>query len=146
MARRSTLLGLMSAARSAREFVNEARGDDGMYRLEWPSGPVGAEVSARAVTKLVVRLRMAERLLMGFLDPIEDAVFLTAGLRRLGVAATLHLGRETAPAAPPAGFFAWVECGGRVVSTSLPVREEYVEVYRLQSTGDRAGDRKAAWR
>ena len=33
-------------------------------------------------------LRVAQRLMMGFLDPVEDALFVAAGLRRLGVAAS----------------------------------------------------------
>ena len=80
--------------------------------------------------RAVGRLRVAQRLTTGFLDPVEDALYLVAGLRGLGLPATFHLGRELVPAAPPAGFYAWVECGGRVVSTSLPVREEYIEVHR----------------
>jgi hypothetical protein len=68
-------------------------------------------------------------MLVGFLDPVEDALFLTAGLRRLGFAATFHLGRELAPAVAPGGFHAWVQCGGTVLSTTVPVRDEYVHVY-----------------
>ncbi|MBT2396641.1 hypothetical protein [Streptomyces sp. ISL-100] len=34
------------------------------------------------------------------------------------------------PVTPPSGFYAWVQCGEAVVSTSLPVRETYVEVHR----------------
>ncbi|MFK4084865.1 hypothetical protein ACI2LF_12185 [Kribbella sp. NPDC020789] len=69
-----------------------------------------------------------ERLLIGFLDPVEDAIFLTAGLRRLGIPAELRLGRELAPAVAPGGLYAWVRCDNDVVSTSLPVAEEYVEI------------------
>jgi hypothetical protein len=56
-----------------------------------------------------------ELMLVGFLDPVEDALSLTAGLRRLGFAASFHLGRELAPAVAPGGFHAWVERGGSVV-------------------------------
>jgi hypothetical protein len=76
-----------------------------------------------------VRLRVVERLLVGFLDPVEDALYLTAGLRRMGYAASFHLGRELAPAIAPGGFHAWVQCGGSVVSTSLPVHDEYLPIY-----------------
>jgi hypothetical protein len=81
-----------------------------------------------------------ERLLVGFLDPVDDALFLTAALRRLGVAASFCLGREVAPAVPPAGFFAWVRCGDDVISTSLPVQEEYIQVYWWPEPG---GERNA---
>ncbi|WP_396888833.1 hypothetical protein [Micromonospora reichwaldensis] len=70
-----------------------------------------------------------QRLTVGFLDPLEDALYLTVALRLLGFHATFHLGRELAPLAPPAGVYAWVECGTRVVSTSLPVLEDYVRVH-----------------
>jgi hypothetical protein len=67
-------------------------------------------------------------MLMGFLDPVEDALFITCGLRSLGFPASFHLGRETAPAVAPGGFYAWTQCGDAVLTTSLPVREEYTEV------------------
>jgi hypothetical protein len=73
---------------------------------------------------------MIQRLSMGFLDPVEDAIFLTEGLRRLGFDASFHIGRELVPLRAPGGFYAWVTCHDEVVSTSIPVREEYVEVYR----------------
>ncbi|WP_229923017.1 lasso peptide biosynthesis protein [Streptomyces griseocarneus] len=89
----------------------------------------------RGIDSAVARLRVAQRLTMGFLDPVEDALFLTAGLRAMGVPATFHIGRELTPATPPAGFYAWVEHGGRVVSTSLPVHETYVEAHRTGEDG-----------
>lgn len=125
------MLVLVQAARAARSFLECARGGGGLYRLEeWPEVRGRRGSAGRGVDGAVARLRVAQRLMMGFLDPVEDALFVAAGLRRLGVAASFHLGRELVPAAAPAGFYAWVQCGDRVVSTSLPVREEYVEVYR----------------
>lgn len=126
---------MLRAALAAKDFLVSAYPEDDRFELVgWP--PVRRRAlprrapSRRRVTSAVVRLRVAQRLLLGFIDPVRDAVFLTAGLRRLGMPASFHLGREIVASAPPAGFFAWVECGGRVVSTSLPVREEYVEVHR----------------
>ncbi|GIH08909.1 hypothetical protein Rhe02_69760 [Rhizocola hellebori] len=121
---------LVSAVVTARDFVQSARQDDGSYRLnDWPQVRTrrGRGLNPR---KAVTRLRVAQRLLMGFLDPVEDALFLTAGLRRLGVRSLFQLGRELAPGMGPAGFYAWVECAGEVVSTSLPVHEEYIVVHR----------------
>ncbi|GHH61291.1 hypothetical protein [Lentzea cavernae] len=57
-------------------------------------------------------------------------MFLAAALHGLGFASSFHLGRESVPRNGVAGYFAWVECGGRVVSTTMPVTDEYVEVYR----------------
>lgn len=124
---------LITAARDSRAFVEAARRPGGTYNLQrWPrvGGRTRRSAGTRQAAAAVVRLRVAQRLMMGFLDPVEDALFLTAGLRALGIAASFHLGRELAPTAPPAGFYAWVQCGDDVVSTSLPVRSEYLEVYR----------------
>jgi len=124
---------LITAARDSRAFVEAARSPGGIYNLErWAQvrGQVRRSVGARQVAAAVARLRVAQRLMMGFLDPVEDALFLTAGLRRMGIVASFHLGRELAPMAPPAGCYAWVQCGDDVVSTSMPVRQEYLEVYR----------------
>ena len=120
----------MRAARGARKFLAEAKeAGGGSYRLdEWPE-PRGAS-GRRNVRAAVVRLRIAQRLTVGFLDPVDDSVFLTAGLRLLGIPATFHLGRELAPAKPPAGYFAWVQYGDDVLSTSLPVEDEYIEIHR----------------
>ncbi|PRX04901.1 UNVERIFIED_ORG: transglutaminase superfamily protein [Actinomadura viridilutea] len=122
----------MRAAREARRFLAEVKGADGSYRLdEWPETRGGGRGrGARNTRAAVARLRFAQRLTVGFLDPVDDSVFLTAGLRRLGIPATFHLGRELAPAKPPAGYFAWVQHGDEVVSTSLPVRDEYIEIHR----------------
>jgi hypothetical protein len=129
------MLNTLRAALAAKSFLASAYPEDDRFDLAgWP--PLPRRTSSRRapsrqrVSSAVVRLRVAQRLLLGFIDPVRDAVFLTAGLRRLGMPASFHLGREVVGSAPPAGFFAWVECGGRVVSTSLPVREEYVEVHR----------------
>lgn len=126
-------MSLGRAARFARDFVVSARRDEGGYELgRWPDiarrgpRPPGPSDPSRAVA----RLRVGQRRLLGFLDPVEDALFLTAGLRRLGFPASFHLGRELVPAVAPAGFYAWVECDGEVVSTSVPVHEEYVRVHR----------------
>jgi hypothetical protein len=134
----------MTAARDAREFLSRAKGDDGSYRLEeWPKvrgedhvdrPPAGSRRESRRTRAAVARLRIAQRLTVGFLDPVDDSVFLTAGLRRLGIPASFHLGRELAPARPPAGYFAWVQHGDDVVSTSLPVRDEYIEIHRSPVT------------
>ena len=121
------------AARGAREFLRTAKGADSSYQLDkWPGVRRGGRRARRPrnVRAAVVRLRFAQRLTVGFLDPVDDSVFLTAGLRRLGVPASFHLGRELAPAKPPAGYFAWVQHGDDVVSTSLPVRDEYIEIHR----------------
>jgi hypothetical protein len=119
----------ISAGRQARDQLLAARQPDGGYRLPpWPDTGQGRSDGA-AACRAVVRLRVVQRALVGFLDPVEDALYLTAGLRRLGFAASFHLGRELAPAVEPGGFHAWVQCGGMVVSTSLPVRDEYLSIY-----------------
>lgn len=122
------MLGLWKAALGAREFVESARRDGGTYELNWPPQQGSSRRSARGAPLAVARLRIAERMLMGFLDPVEDALFITCGLRSLGFNASFHLGRETAPAVAPGGFYAWTQCGDAVLTTSLPVREEYTEV------------------
>lgn len=124
------MLRLWKAARTAREFVLSARRDGGTYELEWPHMQRKFGAAARGAPSAVARLRIAERILMGFLDPVEDALFVAAGLISLGYPASFHIGRETAPVVAPGGFYAWVQCAGAVVSTSLPVREEYTEVLR----------------
>jgi Transglutaminase-like superfamily len=125
------LLVPVKAAFAARSFLESARCEGGLYRLEqWPEVRGGRRQAERGVDAAVARLRVAERLMLGFLDPVEDALFVTAGLRRLGFPASFHLGRELVPSAAPTGFYAWVQCGDEVVSTSLPVQEEYVEVHR----------------
>ncbi|MFI6515435.1 hypothetical protein ACIBF1_07720 [Spirillospora sp. NPDC050679] len=119
------------AAREAREFLAAAKSADGSYRLDrWPGTRGAGARRTRDTRAEVARLRVVQRLTVGFLDPVDDAVFLTAGLRRLGVPASFHLGREVAPAQPPAGYFAWVQDGDEVVSTSLPVLDEYIETHR----------------
>lgn len=120
-------MGVIAAARAGRDFVRRSRTGDG-YRMDWP--PVSARQAPGPVRvrRAVARLRLAGRLFDGFYDPVEDAMFLTAGLRGLGYRAVFRVGREIAPVAPPAGLWAWVECDGRVVSTSLPVSEQYIPV------------------
>jgi hypothetical protein len=120
----------ISAGRQARDLLLAARQPDGGYRLPpWPEVGYQGRSDSEAAGRAVVRLRVVQRTLVGFLDPVEDALYLTAGLRRLGFAASFHLGRELAPAVAPGGFHAWVQCGGSVVSTSLPVRDEYLPIY-----------------
>ncbi|GAA1541257.1 hypothetical protein GCM10009730_57980 [Streptomyces albidochromogenes] len=126
---------LVKAARGARRFVESVKGEDGSYRLgDWPrverAGRRRRVAGPRDAAAAVARLRVAQRLTMGFLDPVDDALFLVAGLRRMGIPASFHLGRELVPVTPPSGFYAWVQCGEAVVSTSMPVRETYVEVHR----------------
>jgi hypothetical protein len=101
-----------------------------MYRLRWPADRCVKSASTARLGRMVARLRVAQRMSLGFLDPVEDALYVTAGLRAMGIPASFHLGREIAPVTWPAGFYAWVAFRGSVVSTSLPVDEEYVEVYR----------------
>ncbi|MFE4537474.1 hypothetical protein ACFRKB_20680 [Streptomyces scopuliridis] len=132
---------LWKSARAAREFVESSRRGDGTYALDWPPVHGRARNSPRGAARAVARLRVAERLSVGFLDPVEDALFITAGLRGLGYPASFHLGRETAPVVAPGGFYAWAQCGGAVLTTSLPVREEYTEVLR---TAGKEGE-AAAW-
>ncbi|MGW7051610.1 lasso peptide biosynthesis protein [Streptomyces sp. NPDC054888] len=115
--------------------MESVKGEDGSYRLgDWPrvepAGRRGRGAGHRDAGTAVAWLRVAQRLTMGFLDPVDDALFLVAGLRRMGIAASFHLGRELVPVTPPSGFYAWVQCGEAVVSTSMPVRETYVEVHR----------------
>lgn len=136
----SALFALWGSARAAKKHLTLVRADDGGYRLEgWRS--VTRPRLARNVAATVTRLRVAQRLLMGFLDPVEDAIFLTEALRRLGFDASFHIGRELVPQRAPGGFYAWVTCAGEVVSTSIPVRHEYVEVYRSLEGAERAGHR-----
>ncbi|MET9508078.1 lasso peptide biosynthesis protein [Streptomyces flavidovirens] len=133
---------LVKAARGARRFVESVKGEDGTYLLDhWPRVHTprlrrpGRGSRRRDAGAVVMRLRFAQRLTMGFLDPVGDALFLVAGLRRMGIAASFHLGREMVPVTPPSGFYAWVQCGEAVVSTSLPVRETYIEVHRSERDG-----------
>ncbi len=122
-------ISAISAGRTARDLLVAARRQGGGYELPpWPDAGRGRSDSA-AACRAVARLRVVQRTLVGFLDPVEDALYLTAGLLRLGFAASFHLGRELAPAVAPGGFHAWVQCGGAVVSTSLPVRDEYLPIY-----------------
>ncbi|SCL44869.1 Transglutaminase-like superfamily protein [Micromonospora citrea] len=118
-----------AAATEARRFLESVRGDAGAYQIEsWPQTvPVR---SVQRVDDVVASLRVEQRRSVGFLDPVEDALYVTVGLRVLGFPASFHLGREIVPATPPAGFYAWVECDGEVVSTSLPVKETYLEVHQ----------------
>ena len=117
------------AGRRARDFLIAGRATAGGYRIAaWPAvRPRHREIR---VDRAVVRLRRAERAMLGFLDPVEDALFLTAGLRRLGLPASFHLGRELAPAVAPGGMYPWVQVDDEVVSTSLPVLDEYAEIFR----------------
>ncbi|KOX04378.1 hypothetical protein ADK65_04305 [Streptomyces sp. NRRL B-1140] len=118
------------AARYAREFVISARRENGTYALNWPAVRPRARTTPHGAAKAVAPLRMAQRIMMGFLDPVEDALFMTAALRTLGHPVTFHLGREKAPLVAPGGFYAWAQYGDEVLTTSLPVREEYTEVLR----------------
>jgi hypothetical protein len=122
------LFTVWRAARTAREHLKSVKDDNGGHRLT-PFPPVASRKSAgHDLTRIVPRLRLVGRLRGGFLDPVDDAIFLTAALRGLGFEARFHLGRELVPAQPPAGYFAWVSVDDVVVSTSIPVRQEYVDV------------------
>ncbi|HZS21844.1 MAG TPA: lasso peptide biosynthesis protein [Pseudonocardiaceae bacterium] len=136
------MIGELSwAALAGLRFVAASRDKGSMYRLNWDGAVVAvARAASRPLGALVRDLRLRGRVLGGFLDPLEDAIFLTVALRRLGVPASFHVGRELVPWVPPAGLFAWVQCGGDVVSTSLPVREQYVEVLRVAPTPQRGID------
>jgi hypothetical protein len=122
----------MNAVRDACRFVESLHDRDGGYRIDaWP--PVRRRPWwRRDAAAAVPWLRLGQRRTAGFLDPVDDAVFLVAGLRGLGFPATFHLGREIVPAASAPGFFAWAEHDGQVLSTSLPVQETYLEVYRTE--------------
>jgi hypothetical protein len=123
---------MVTATSDAGRFLESVRGEDGAYRIDrWP--PVRARPWRRRPGRAVARLRLKQRRTLGFLDPLEDALFLTAGLRRLGFPASFHLGREIVPASPVAGYLAWVELDGQVLSTSLPVHETFLEVHRSES-------------
>jgi hypothetical protein len=117
------------AAMEAHAFLESVSDGVGAYRIEsWPQvAPVRPE---QRVDDVVASLRVEQRRSVGFLDAVEDALYVTAGLRELGFPASFHLGRETVPATSPAGLYAWVECDSEVVSTSLPVKETYLEVHR----------------
>lgn len=122
---------LAMAATRATEFLESSRGDYGAYRLTyWPEVSRKPIRRAARLGRAVTGLRVKQRLELGFLDPIEDAIYLTAGLRFLGFNASLNLGREVAPVLAPAGLFAWVQVGADVLSTSMPVLEEYTLVYQ----------------
>jgi hypothetical protein len=122
----------MNAVREACRFVESVRDEGGEYRIDtWPA--VRRRPWWRRDARAAVpQLRLAQRRNLGFLDPIDDAVFLVAGLRWRGYSASFHLGREIVPSASAPGFFAWVEHDGQVLSTSLPVHETYLEVYRTE--------------
>ncbi|GAA2846490.1 hypothetical protein GCM10010517_03200 [Streptosporangium fragile] len=126
------MIRALRASRAAIRFLERSRSANGSYSLtEWPEVKRIRLLGPGDVGNGVAALRLAQRCTVGFLDPIEDALHLTAGLRFMGFDATFHVGREAFAANPPPGLHAWVECDGRVVSTSLPVREEYVEVAAL---------------
>ncbi|WP_434599939.1 hypothetical protein [Streptomyces sp. A5-4] len=128
---------LLKSARAGKEFLESSRRDGGMFDFgSWPQGAGPHGQRTPRAHSAVSRLRAVQRLTVGFLDPVEDALYLTVGLREMGYPASFHLGRETVPAAPPAGFYAWVQCGRHVLSTSLPVKEEYVEVYTNALEGE----------
>ncbi|MEU3768804.1 hypothetical protein AB0E55_27420 [Amycolatopsis keratiniphila] len=120
------------AGRRAGEFVESVRDPAGGYRIErWPAVE-GRRAGRFDLARAVAGLRTCQREKFGFLDPVDDALFLTAGLRAMGVPASFNLGREIVPAKAPASFLAWVSCEETVVSTSVPVREEYVVVFRSE--------------
>ncbi|GAA2986410.1 hypothetical protein [Actinokineospora diospyrosa] len=125
-------MSLVRAGREARRFVEGVRRPQGMYRIErWPQVRPGR--GSLSVGSAVVALRTIQRTTLGFLDPVEDALYLVAGLRALGVPVSFHLGRELVPVAAPAGYYAWVQHVDEVLSTSLPVLQTYVEIHRVEA-------------
>jgi hypothetical protein len=126
-------IALLRAGLQARDFLHSVRGQHGDYQFSsWPEPVRRRSAEPVRIGPTIARLRTVQRLTVGFLDPLEDAVFLMAALRGLAIDASFHLGRELVPAAAPAGLYAWVQCGDEVVSSSLPVREEYLELYQSE--------------
>ncbi len=132
--RRPALRAAVAGGRFVRRSRGPGPGDP--YRVAWDQLPTTAPdrtPKPAEVERLVARLRLWQRLLLGFLDPIEDSLYLVAALRALGVNASWRLGRELAPDGD-AGYLPWVDWGGAVISTSVPVREQCVEVFAAPST------------
>lgn len=64
-------ISAISAGRKARDLLVAARDPDGGYRMpSWPEAGQGQSDSA-AACRAVVRLRVVQRTLVGFLDPVE---------------------------------------------------------------------------
>lgn len=63
--------------------------------------------------------------------PEQEPAFLTAALLAHGRQATLTLARETIPASDDAHYLLWVNLDGQVVSTGLPVTEQYVRLVEI---------------
>lgn len=124
---------LPSAVRAVRLVRSARSGADG-FVIPWEQWPVPGPAVSSPPGPAVTRLRRWGRILAGFLDPVADSLYLCAALRHLGYAATFHVGRELVAADIPAGYLAWVQVGSQVISTSLPVREQYVEVLRYPPT------------
>lgn len=126
-----SMLAMWRAAAAGERFLRDSRAPNGGYQISWPVlGPSGRR--AVDATRAVTAVRTISRARRGFPGAVDDALFLTAALRQLGLPVVFCLGRQLAPSSPPAGFWAWVEADREVLSTSLAVHEEYVVVYRNQ--------------
>lgn len=133
-------LALRAAAAGVR-FVRGSHlgGGEPAFQIAWsqlPATTATRRTTATDLGRVVARLRVYQRLLVGFLDPIDDSLYLVAALRALGLPAIWCLGRQLAPDGP-AGYLPWVECAGTVLSTSMPVREEYSTVYAYPDSATR---------
>jgi hypothetical protein len=98
-----------------------------------PSLPATARVRPPSDTdELVPSLRAAYRTAALGDDPVQQELFIAAGLRAAGVDAALVVGREIAPPSRAARYLSWVETpAGGVVTTGAPVHELYEEILRI---------------
>lgn len=95
-------------------------------------GAVANGPSAVGLDNLVPSLRAAYRTAPIGEDPVEQDLFVAAGLRAAGVEASLVVGREIAPPSRAARYMSWVETpSDGVVTTGAPVHELYEEVVRI---------------
>lgn len=87
---------------------------------------------ADALDELVPSLRAAYRTTVLGDDPVQQELFIAAGLRAAGVDASLVVGREIAPPSRTARYMSWVETPtDGVVTTGSPVYELYEEILRI---------------
>lgn len=86
------------------------------------------------VDELVPSLRAAFRSSGLGQDPVEQELFIAAGLRAAGVDASLVVAREIAPPAQAARYASWVEADSLVLTTGAPVQETHEEILRLPAS------------
>ncbi|MFC5723979.1 hypothetical protein ACFP1Z_27815 [Streptomyces gamaensis] len=88
----------------------------GMLERPTPASPwrVGALDAARAA-------RATQRAVCGFASPLRESALTAVALRELGHCAGLVVGVEPVPDGGRRRLCSWVEVGGRVVSTDVPV-------------------------